>query len=273
MRFALILSALAMFGLAGVWLFAGRQVVLLIDRFATTEPEALPIGPMVYSPGGLAIGDYPNWTLLPDSQPADFRAEADDGGRLVLHSQGKDFPLGTRIGPPAINGLPDIPFTVDPGDDIRFIRMQSLISWPTFFAMNFMTGQAPSWRRNLYFRLTWRKPSGARLDMAWRYEQWFYPASGWSPAWMAPDGTGLIRLEISGDPGPESVAAYLARTKGWASGDYRLEPGGVSADGGFDVVRVINNRDAAGAQPGGGLSVELHLDRTTHRIEQETGFQ
>ena len=191
----------------------------------------------------------------------------------MLQVRGRSFALGTRIGPAAANGRPDIPFTADPGDDINFTRTQSLISWPTFFAMNFMTGHAPRWRRNVYFKLAWRKPSGERLDMAWRYEQWFYPVDGWSPGWMTPEGTGLIQLDVSGDPGPESIAAYLARTKGWVSGDYRLEPGDVSADGGFDVVRVIHNRDAAGVQPGGGLSVELQLDRTTHRIMQERGFQ
>jgi hypothetical protein len=273
MRFALILSALAILGLAGIWLFAGRQVVLLVDRFATTRPEALPNGPLVYSPSGLAIGDHPNWTMDTHDQPVEFRATADDGGRLMLHIQDKDFPLGTRIGPTATNGWPDIPFTADPGDDIVFTRSQSLISWPTFFVTNFMTGRASSWRRNLYFRLAWRKPSGQRLDMAWRYEQWFYPVDGWSPSWMASDETGLVQLDIAGHPGPDSVAAYLTRSKGWAPGDYRLEPGGVSADGSYDVVRAIHRLDEAGAQPGGGLSVELQLDRVTGEVRQELGLQ
>jgi hypothetical protein len=52
-----------------------------------------------------------------------------------------------------------------------------------------------------------------------------------------------------------------------------LEPAGVSPDGCCDVVRVIHRFDEAGVQPGGGLSVELLLDRRTHGIKQERAMQ
>ena len=71
----------------------------------------------------------------------------------------------------------------------------------------------------------------------------------------------------------ESVEQYLRRTKGWFDGDFRLEPAGVSPDGCCDVVRVIHRFDEAGVQPGGGLSVELLLDRHTHGIKQERAMQ
>jgi hypothetical protein len=44
---------------------------------------------------------------------------------------------------------------------------------------NFMTGQTPSWRRHLYYRLSGKKASGARLDMLWRFEQGFDTVNGW----------------------------------------------------------------------------------------------
>ena len=43
MRFAVILAVLALIGVAGVWLFAGRQLVLLLDCIATGPAEALPV--------------------------------------------------------------------------------------------------------------------------------------------------------------------------------------------------------------------------------------
>src|ERR1700688_1676622 len=49
MRFAVILAVLALIGVAGVWLFAGRQFVLLLDCIATGPAEALPGRGYLYS--------------------------------------------------------------------------------------------------------------------------------------------------------------------------------------------------------------------------------
>src|SRR5258708_35908708 len=57
MRFAVILAVLALIGVAGVWLFAGRQLVLLLDCIATGPAEALAVGAYVYWPPSLKIGD------------------------------------------------------------------------------------------------------------------------------------------------------------------------------------------------------------------------
>lgn len=115
---------------------------------------------------------------------------------LILRAGGNAFPLGPRIGPPDKSGRPDIAFAPEPGDQVSFTVARSLLSWPTPLDINFMTGQSPQWRRNLYFRLAWRKPSGAALSMGWRYEQWFYVADGWSRYMTHEGATGLVDLRI-----------------------------------------------------------------------------
>jgi hypothetical protein len=70
--------------------------------------------------------------------------------------------------------------------------------WPNFFETNFMTGNSPTWKRNRYQKLVWKKPDGTKLEMLWRYEQYSYPNDGWTTAFMTrPGSTGLIRIEIS----------------------------------------------------------------------------
>ncbi|MDB5362769.1 MAG: hypothetical protein JWO51_4066 [Rhodospirillales bacterium] len=276
-RRAVILALVAALGLAFLWwVLAGRQFVLLIDLFATSPAEALPTDPLVYSPNGIAIGGYSNRVSRSDGNRAEFRVDIAPSGRLVLHSAGHDFPLGIRTTPPDRSGRPDIPFIADPGDRLSFSRSRSLLSWPTPFDFNFMTGSSPTWRRNLYFRLLWTKPDGRKLTMTWRYEQPFYGRDGWSPSWMERGGaTGLIELDLASPTGaePESVAAYLLRSRGWKPDAYRLENRGSSADGRYTVIRVVDPRDTAGAQPGGGASIELSIDRATGRIERELGLQ
>jgi hypothetical protein len=274
MRFAVIPAGLALLGLAGVWLFAGRQLVLLLDRIATGPAETLPVGAYVYWPPGLKIGDTTMYLSGLDGNPVDIRYDVDAAGRLTLRALGKAFPLGTRIGPLPTHGRPDIPFAADDGDEVVFSRDRSLIAWPTPFEMNWMTGHSPNWRRNLYYRLHWHKRSGESFDLVWRFEEGLYREPGWSEASRL-GTTGLIDYSIIGpaDSSVESVEQYLRRTKGWFDGDFRLQPAGVSPDGCCDVVRVIHRFDERGAQPGGGLSVELLLDRRTHGIKQERAMQ
>jgi hypothetical protein len=274
MRLAVILGILAPFGLAAVWLLGGRQLVLLVDRAATSPAETLPVGRYQYGVTDLTIGDAKMELFDTNEIPVDIRYDVNAAGRLTLHTQGKAFPLGTRIGPPRTDGLPEFPFTSDDGDVVSFTRGRSLVRWPTPFEVNWMTGHSPSWRRNLYYRLHWQKKSGESLVLVWRFEEGLFREQGWT---LAPrlGATGLIDVAIIGpaDGAVESVEHYLRRTKGWVAGDYRLEPAGISADGCCDVVRVVHRFDETGVAPGGGLSVELLLDRQTHSIKQERGMQ
>src|SRR5258708_33722356 len=90
---------------------------------------------------------------------------------MVFSTEGRAFELGPRTSLPDPRGVPDIHFAADPGDDLRFVLDRGGLSWPTPFEMNFMTGYAPSWRRNVYYRLVWKKASGATPRMVWGHEQ------------------------------------------------------------------------------------------------------
>ena len=113
-------------------------------------------------------------------------------GQLGLADRGKVFAFG-----PARSEAENL-VTAPPAGDDAFIEIRrSTLSWPTPFEVNFMTGHSPSWKRHLYYRLLWKKPSGAKLEMLWRYEQYFYPVDGWASGFMTYKGsTGLIQLDI-----------------------------------------------------------------------------
>ncbi|MDZ4869150.1 MAG: hypothetical protein SGI91_17645 [Alphaproteobacteria bacterium] len=199
-RFLLIIAAIV--GLTIAWLTLGRQLVLLVDTFATEGEAVATNGPFIYSMGSLHVGNIPLDLTTPDGTPDTARFEAETTGRVSLHASGKVFPLGTRNDAAAeiadpLAGPYDTLFTPDPGDTVTFRTAHSAIAWPTPFELNFMTGKSPSWRRNTYYTLIWRKPDGATLTITWRYEQWFY--DDWaSPMMISPSRTGLIRADIDG---------------------------------------------------------------------------
>ncbi len=89
-------------------------------------------------------------------------------------------------------------FAPQPGDKISLTIRRSFLSWPTPFDFNFMSGHSPSWKRNRYYQLRWQKSSGRKLEMLWRYEQYFYRGDGWTSGMMTREGsTGLIKAEIT----------------------------------------------------------------------------
>jgi hypothetical protein len=181
---ALILLAFLAIGFT-LWIGAGRQISLLLDRVGTVPIQTLPVTPLAYdgseSGGTLQIGELPMSTQDPDYKPFPLRIRTDSQQRLILMSAGKSFLLAK-----------------EPGDQISFTMKRSLLSWPTPFEVNFISGHSPSWKRHVYYVLRWRKTSGARLEMIWRDEQYFYPGDGWANGFMTREGsTGLIRVNIS----------------------------------------------------------------------------
>jgi hypothetical protein len=136
------------------------------------------------------------------------------GERATLESGGRSFAFGpARLAAPEF-GFPVIDFKPDVGDAVSLTIERSLLSWPTTFETNFMTGRIPSGRRHVYCRLRWAKRSGARLEMFWRDEQLNWPETGWVPARIVVNTSGLQRLEIAGAAGLEEAAIqYLGRTK------------------------------------------------------------
>jgi len=186
--------------LSALWIFRGRQLSLFIDRFETIETASARINSIAYEGSGtggiLRVNDL--GMSLNDRTPAGASPSigSTKDNQFALASGGKVFPFGplASAGENAGDRLATVP---PPGDD-AFIRVRkSVLSWPTPFDFNFMTGQSPSWKRHIYYQLVWKKPSGANLEMLWRYEQYFYPGNGWGSGFMTHKGsTGLIRVDI-----------------------------------------------------------------------------
>jgi len=176
------------------WIFGGPQLSLLLDRFWTIETASSRINSVVYEGSGtgglLHINDIA--LSLNDRNGPSPTVGTTKNGELALADSGKVFDFGLprseaenlAAAPPA-------------GDDAFIEIRRSIIAWPTPFDFNFMTGHSPSWKRHLYYRLVWKKPSSAKLEMLWLYEQYFYPDNGWVGGFMTNgSSTGLVQLDI-----------------------------------------------------------------------------
>ena len=195
-KFLITLAILVFFivTLWAIWVFGGRQVSLFIDRFGTIEIASTRINSIAYEGSGtggiLHVNDLA--LSLNDKNGPTPNIGTTKNDQLGLADGGKVF----AFGPPRSEA--ENLATVPPaGDDALIEIRRSVLSWPTPFDFNFMTGHSPSWKRHIYYRLLWKKPSGAKLEMLWRYEQYFYPANGWGSGFMTHQGaTGLIQVEI-----------------------------------------------------------------------------
>ena len=180
-----------------LWIFGGRQLSLFLDRFGTEEKVSTTITSISYEGSGsggilhvndLALGLS---ETIPTAIPPNVGTTKD--GQLALSIGGKVFafgPLRSSESDQLATGRPS-------GDDASIATRHSVLSWPTPFDFNFMTGQSPIWRRHLYYELAWRKPSGTKLEMTWRYEDYFYSGNGWTGGQGTRAGvTGLIHVDI-----------------------------------------------------------------------------
>ena len=197
MRRILITLLLLIVTMSILWLWRGRDLSMLIDRFELIEARSHPIKTIAYEGNGaggiLHVEDLDlslNEVELGKAQP---NIGTTKDNQLALSFGGKVFPFG-----PTQSGTGSL-VAATPSGDVATISIQhSPISWPNFFEINFMTGKSPSWKRHIYQKLIWKKPTGAKLEMLWRYEQYFYPEDRWTEASMTrPGSTGLIRIDIS----------------------------------------------------------------------------
>lgn len=197
MRRILITLAILVVCIAAVsttWILRGCQLSLFIDRFGTIETASARINSIAYEGSGtggllhindLALG-------LNDKNGPTPNIGTTKDNQLGLATGGKVFAFGLPRS--EAENLAAVP---PAGDDASITVRRSALSWPTPFDLNFMTGHSPSWKRHRYYQLTWKKPSGANLEMLWRYEQYFYPGNGWGSGFMTREGsTGLIRVDI-----------------------------------------------------------------------------
>lgn len=202
MRRILILFAIfavAAAALAALWIFKGREISSFIDRYWTVESRSAPIRSIGYEgsgTGGILIINDVRLSLNDVRPNVSLSIGSTKSNQLALATSGKVFPFGplTSI---SENTADHLATSLPSGDQAFLVTRHSVLSWPTPFDMNLMTGQSPSWKRNIYQEIQWKKSSGAKLQMLWRYEQFLYPANGWTSGFMTREGsTGLIRVEV-----------------------------------------------------------------------------
>jgi hypothetical protein len=194
----LAIIVLVVVTLLAIWIFGGRQISLFIDRFGTIEIASTKIGSIAYEGSGtggwLRVNDL---TLgVDDASPKiapSFGSTKDN--QFALANNGKVFAFGP-LASTTENGGDYLAAAPQAGDDTSLSTRRSILSWPTPFDLNFMTGQSPSWKRHLYYQIRWKKSSGATLEMDWRYEQYFYSRNGWSSHMVREPSTGLIQVDI-----------------------------------------------------------------------------
>jgi len=194
----------ASIAILAIWVFFGRQVSLFIDRFGTIETASAKVHSIAYEGSGTG-----GWLTIDDVHLSVGDTSADialsigstKDNQVALASGGKIF----AFGPPTstMENAPDyLAAGPQSGDEASLVTRHSVLSWPTPFEFNFMTGHSPSWKRHMYYQLRWRKSSAATLDMLWRYEQFFYgqqlvPGDGWGTGFTVHKGTtGLVRVDI-----------------------------------------------------------------------------
>lgn len=188
---------LLVIALVVLWLWRGRDLSMAIDKFQVVQTRSRPVIAVSYEgsgAGGILRADDVDLSLnqveLGGAQPSIGTTK---DGKLALSFRGKVFPFA-----PASLQEDKLAAKVPAGDTAKISIEHSALAWPNFFEVNFMTGNSPRWKRYIYEKLTWTKPNGAKLEMIWRYEQFFYPPGGWTEAFMTRQGsTGLIRVEIS----------------------------------------------------------------------------
>ena len=200
-RFLILLAivAISAAAVAALWMFRGREISSFIDRYWTVESRSDPIHSIAYEgngTGGVLILNNFKLSLNEISPGISLSLGSTKDNQLALASNGKVFAFGPL--PSAAETDERLSTEPSPTDKAFLATRHSVLSWPTTFDLNFMTGQSPSWKRHIYHKVRWNKSSGANLEMLWRYEQFFYPGNGWGSEFMTREGsTGLIQVKIN----------------------------------------------------------------------------
>ena len=212
-------AALALVALCGVWYFTAERCSMLVDRVYTARmlvirstpfgwngtylqfDDAIPglVGLKGFNPGERLVGAH----LLELSGPGPEHKQVatlvvNANGQLELFAGGRRFVLGARAGTVPGDDRPTPAFAAEPGDTTSLILESSLLGWPAPFTLagTYLSGAPTMWMRHLYYRLSWRKASGAQLAMVWRCEQGWERINGWHNFGFEE----LIRVEITPAP-------------------------------------------------------------------------
>jgi hypothetical protein len=258
------------------WLWKGRGLTQAVDRVIPFPTRSLAVTPLTFHGSEFVVGGEKLTITQLNNENAALELATDLQNRVVLSLGSDAFVLGPRTNPINPNGPLIVDFAADSQDQVRLTAHESLLGWPNPFEISWLGGSVPRWKKYVYYRLVWTKPSGARLAMRWRFERDYYRRTGWTDPLMKYDfQTGLESVEIL----PESKGAegaivrYIARTKGWTRSQYWIEPRSVSKDGQSAVFAVVRLCSRCLAEPGGNGSVELYVDRVKAEVTKELGYQ
>src|SRR5262249_13322616 len=168
MRRILILLATLAVGavvLAALWIFRGREISSFVDRYWTVEGESTPIQSVRYEgsgTGGILVVNGVSLSLNDVTPGLSLSVGSTKEHQLALASSGKVFPLGPLTSESEAAG--EHLATAPPSGDQAFLTTRhSVLSWPTLFELNLMTGHSPSWKRHIYQEIRWKKSSGPNL--------------------------------------------------------------------------------------------------------------
>src|SRR5260370_10394136 len=179
-----------------ILIFDGRQFSLFIERFGIFETASARINSITYEGSGtggiLRVNDLALSLNPAESTSSTPNIGSTKDGQLALAAGGKVFAFG-----PPQSEAENLAAVPPASDDASIVFRRSVLSWPTPFDLNFMTGHSPSWKRHLYYQVCWQRQNGAKLEMLWRYEQYFYLGDGSATGFMTREGsTGLICVDI-----------------------------------------------------------------------------
>src|SRR2546423_4337584 len=153
----LVIVAVGAAALAALWIFRGREISSFIDRYWTVETRSAPIQSIAYEgsgTGGTLICNGVSFSLNDLRPGLSLSVGSTKDNQLALASSGKVFPFGPL--PSTSENTDERLATVPPSGDQAFIAIRhSVLSWPTPFDLNFMTGQSPSWKRHTYYEIRW----------------------------------------------------------------------------------------------------------------------
>ena len=156
----LVIVAIGVAVLAALWIFRGRELSSFIDRYWTVEVQSAPIDSIAYEgsgTGGMLICDGVSFSLNDVTPGLSLSTGSTKDNQLALASSGKVFPFGPLK---SVSGdTPERLATEPPPDDqVLVTTRHSILSWPTPFDLNLMTGQSPSWKRHIYYEIVWKNP-------------------------------------------------------------------------------------------------------------------
>jgi len=187
--------------IGALWIFQGSKISMYVDRYGIAEISSEKVSSIDYHGSGSGGVLYANRTqlyldsVIAPAQSPNIGSTKD--GKLAIAVGGKVFPLGP-LSPASDSDSENLTAVPDTGDQATVTIGHSHFYWPNPFEVNFMTGATPSWKRYTYQRLRWIKPNRSRLEMLWRYQQYYYRRDGWANPGMTREGeTGLIRINIT----------------------------------------------------------------------------